>query len=103
MGQQVAIVMSEDDVRNDLLKRRIVFDLASRLEEVALANDFLVPVEIRGHEPVPRRVREDVFSPDAEDLLGGRAQLAIKRTSPRPKTAISSAVRSISSSRTGKK
>src|SRR5260370_23248862 len=99
MRQQVAMAVLEGDVRDDLLVVRVVLDLGPRLEEVALANHGLVPVELIADEAMPGTVRKDVLPFDAEHLLRQRphAGAAAMRTRPRPKTATSSAVRSTSS------
>src|SRR5438270_12156861 len=102
---EIAIAMPEDDVRNDLLVARVILDLGARLEHVALSDDGLVAVEILTDEPVPRAVRKDVIAAHAQHLLrrGRPHALGIIRTRPRPNTATSSAVRSMSSSATGRK
>ncbi len=67
--------MPEDDVGDDLLEARVVLHLGARLEEMALANDALVAVEVVGDEPMPRAVGKHVRAPHDEDLLGrDRAQ-----------------------------
>ncbi len=103
--QEVAIAVPENDVRNDLLVARVLLHLGARLEDVALADDRLVPVEVLADEPVPGAVGKDVLPAHAQHLLGGGGlhETGIIRTSPRPKTATSSAVRSMSSSRTSRK
>src|ERR1700693_3538214 len=98
MCEEVAAGVAEHDVRNDLLKIGVVLDLGARLEEVALANHGLVPLEGLADEPMPRAIGKDVLASHAQHLLGGHAHTI--RTRPRPNTAISSAVRSLSSSRT---
>src|SRR5258708_23956409 len=106
MGEQVTMSVREHDVRDDLLIVRVVLDLRSRLECVMRADHRLVPIEPLADEVVPRTVRKDVLPPDAEHLLRKRthhAGAAAMRTRPRPNTAISSAVRSTSSSLTGRK
>src|SRR5579872_4898099 len=100
MREQVAISVAEYDVRDDLLKGRVVLDLVAWLEEVVLADHTLVALQVVADEAVPRAVRKDLVPPDDEDLL---AHCCIIRTNPRPNTATSSAVRSTSSSRTGRK
>src|ERR1700687_6185138 len=106
MRQQVAMAVPENDVRDDLLVARVVLDLGPRLEEVAFANHGLMPVELIADEAMPRPVGEDVHPPDAKHLLRQRphhAGATAMRTRPRPKTAMSSAVWSTSSSVTGRK
>src|ERR1700688_1245223 len=101
MCQKVPALVPEHDVRDDLLKIRIVLDLCARHEEMALANYRLVTLQVLAHEPVPRAVGKDVLALHAQHLLRSHGQTI--RTRPRPKTAISSAVRSMSSSPTGRK
>src|SRR5216684_1601638 len=106
MREQVTIAVPEYDVRDDLLVAGVILDLGPRHEEVALADHGLMPLELIADEAVPRPIREDVLPPDAEDLLREcthHAGAAAMRTRPRPKTAMSSAVRSTSSSVTGRK
>src|SRR4029077_19439318 len=106
MSEEVAVSVAEHDVRDDLLVARVVFDLGPRHELVLLANHRLIPVELVADEAMPRPIGEDVLPPHAQDLLRGcphgvgRAAIL---TRPRPNTAMSSAVRSTSSSVTGKK
>src|SRR5712691_1633416 len=106
MREEVAVPVTEDDVRDDLLVARVVLDLGPRHELVLLADHRLIAVEVVADEAMPRAIGEDVLPPHAEDLLSrgphgvGRAAI---RTRPRPNTATSSAVRSTSSSVTGKK
>src|SRR5260370_27009288 len=101
MREEVSIRVPEDDVWNDLLKVGIVLDLGARLEEVALADHRLVTLEVVAHEAVPGAVGKDVLPLHAQHLFGRRRHTI--RTRPRPNTAISSAVRSMASSRTGRK
>src|SRR5216683_3725672 len=105
MRKQVAMAVPENDVRDDLLVARVVLDLRPRLEEMPLANHRLVPVELIADEAVPRSIRKDVLTLHAQDLLGRRSHAGATaiRTRPRPNTAMSSAVRSTSSSVTGRK
>src|SRR5260370_5350223 len=106
MREQVAIAVPEHDVRDDLLVAGVIVVLGPRHEQMALADHGLVPLELIADKAVPRAIREDVLPPDAEHLLRERthhAGAAAMRTRPRPNTAISSAVRSTSSSVTGRK
>ena len=57
MRQQVAMAVPENDIRDDLLEARVVLDLGPRLEEVPLADDRLVPVELIADEAMPGRDR----------------------------------------------
>src|SRR3989442_7917324 len=93
--------MPEDDVGNDLLEGWIVLHLGSRLEEVLVADRLLMALQVFSHETVPGPVWKHVLALHDENLLGGDAH-GTMRTRPRPNTAISSAVRSTSSSRTGR-
>src|SRR5437660_7310165 len=102
MSQEVPIGVPENDIRDDLLEIRVVLHLGPGLEEVAIADHALVALEVVGDETMPRAVGKDVLPPDHQDLFGGDRHGTI-RTSPRPNTAISSAVRSMSSSRIGRK
>src|SRR6266550_3719198 len=102
VGQEVAVVMPEDDVGNDLLEGWIVLHLGSRLEEVFVADRLLMALQVFSHETVPGPVWKHVLALHDENLLGGDTH-GTMRTRPRPNTAISSAVRSTSSSRTGRK
>src|ERR1700693_2862110 len=101
MREEVSIGVPEHDVRDDLLKVGVVLDLCARLEEGALANHGLVSLEVLAHEPVPRAIWKDVLASHAQHLLRGHGHTI--RTRPRPNPAMSSAVRSMSSSRTGRK
>src|SRR5438309_7794450 len=106
MREQISIAMAEDDVRNDLLEARVVLNCRTGHEQVTLADHRLVAIQLLADEAVPRPVGKDVLSPHAQDLLrrgGPHAGAAAMRTRPRPNTAISSAVRSTSSSVTGRK
>src|SRR5712692_3791631 len=106
MREQVTIAVPEYDVRGYLLVAGVILDLGPRQEGVALADYGLVLRELIADEAVPRPIREDVLPPDAEHLLRKRthhAGAAAMRTRPRPNTAMSSAVRSTSSSLTGRK
>src|SRR6266849_1048865 len=101
MCQQVAMAVPENDVRDDLLVARVVLDLGPILEDMPLADHRLMPLELIADESMPCPVREDVLPLDAQHLLRQRphhAGAAAMRTRPRPNTAISSAVRSTSSS-----
>src|SRR4029077_17031678 len=106
MSQKVTVSVAEHDVRDDLLVARVVLDLRPRHELVLLANHRLIAVEVAADEAMPRPTRKDVLPPHAQNLLRGcphgvgRAAIL---TRPRPNTAMSSAVRSTSSSVTGKK
>src|SRR4029077_20162795 len=106
MGEEVPIPVAEHDVRDDLLVARVVLDLSPRHELVLLANHRLIAVELVADEAMPRPIRKEALPPHAQDLLRGcphgvgRAAIL---TRPRPNTAMSSAVRSTSSSVTGKK
>src|SRR5438477_1550421 len=102
MSQEVAIAVPEHDVRDDLLEARVVLHFGARLEEVALADHTLMAFEVVGHETVPCAVGKDVLPPHHQDLLC-RDRHGTIRTRPRPNTAMSSAVRSTSSSGTGRK
>src|SRR5205807_8446759 len=101
--QEVPVAVAKDDVRNDLLVRRVVLDLRPRPERVALADHRLKTIQVLADESMPRAVGKDVVPLHAQDLLVRRFQSPAIRIRPRPKTAISSAVRSTSSSRTGRK
>src|ERR1700682_945936 len=104
MREEVAVPVSKNDVRDDLLKVGIVLDLGARLEEVALTDHGLKMLEVLAHKTMPRAVWKDVLAPDADHRLERVAQaVATIRIRPRPKTAISSAVRSMSSSAMGRK
>src|SRR5258708_3448439 len=106
MRQEVTVPVAEHDVRDDLLVARVVLDLRAGHELVLLANHRLIAVEVVADEAMPGPVREDVLPPHAEDLLRGcphDAGRAAILTRPRPNTAMSSAVRSTSSSVTGRK
>src|SRR5262245_48809767 len=59
MREKVPPIMPEHDVRNDLLEARVVLHLSAGLEDVALADDRLVAVEVVGDEPMPCAVRKD--------------------------------------------
>ena len=95
-------MVAENDVGDDLLIGRVVLDLGARLEEVPFSDRLLVPVQVFAHESVPGAVGKDVLPFHAQDLLRRDPHGTI-RTRPRPNTAISSAVLSTSSSRTGRK
>src|SRR5260370_6327550 len=105
MRQQVAMAVPENDVGDDLLIARVVLALRPRFERVARSDHGLVPIEPLADEVVPRAIRKDVLPLDTQDLLGchSHAGATAMRTRPRPNTAISSAVRSTSSSVTGRK
>src|SRR5258708_15975820 len=98
--EEIPAGVAKHDVRDDLLKARIVLDLRARLEEVALANHGLVSLQVLADEPMPRAVGKDVLATHAQHLLGGHGHTI--RTRPRPNTAISSAVPSIPSSHTSR-
>src|SRR5260370_27086473 len=106
MREEVAVSVAEDDVRDDLLVARVVLDLRARHELMLFANHRLIAVKVIADEAMPGPIREDVLSPDAEDLLPGCPHgvgTAAILTRPRPNTAISSAVRSTSPAPTGRK
>src|SRR5207245_7171331 len=92
--------MPEDDVGNELLEGGSVLHLGARLEKVFVADRLLMALQVFSHETVPGPVWKHVLALHNENLLGGDAH-GTMRTRPRPNTAISSAVRSTSSSRTG--
>src|SRR5260370_24401914 len=103
MREEVTVAVVVHDVRDDLLVGRVVLDLGARLEEMTLADHPLMSLEALGHKAVPRAVGKDVVAAHAQHRLHACSRLHTMRTSPRPKTATSSAVRSMSSSVTGRK
>ena len=104
VGEEVLVAVVEHDVRDDLLVGRVILDLGARLEEMPLADHLLVALQSRGHEAVPRAVGKDVVATHAQHRFHcARSCRHAMRTSPRPNTATSSAVRSMSSSVTGRK
>src|SRR4029077_20821627 len=106
MSEEVAVSVAEQDARDDLLVARVVFDRGPPHEPGRLRHPRLIPVELVADEARPRPIGEDVLPPHAQDLLRGCPHgvgTAAILTRPRPNTAMSSAVRSTSSSVTGKK
>src|SRR5260370_21956243 len=106
MREEVAVSVAENDVRDDLLVARVVLDLRARHELMLFANHRLIAVKVIADEAMPGPIREDVLSPDAEDLLRGCPHgvgTAAILTRPRPNTAINSAGHPTTSSLTGTK